>query len=101
MNPLSEMTLEELWALFPIDLRPHDTAWSGWYEEEKEFLDKVQVIEEYLRKNKIGRTQIKLNKKYLKEVVIKLKEECNLTHQEIADEVGINRVKVTRIINGR
>lgn len=69
------------------------------YQEDRTFLDKMQVIEEYMRKNNIKKEEIKLNKKYLKEIVIKLKEECNLTHQEIANEMGINRVKVTRIIS--
>lgn len=69
------------------------------YEEDKEVLDKYQVIEEYEKKNKISKEEIKLDNKYLKEIVIKLRKECNLTHQEIADEIGINRVKVTRIIN--
>ena len=69
------------------------------YKEDRDYLNKKQVIEEYLRSNKIRKDEIKLNKKHLKEVVKNLKEECNLTHQEIANEIGINRVKVTRIIN--
>lgn len=31
---LSEMTLEELWELFPIILSEHKACWSDWYEEE-------------------------------------------------------------------
>lgn len=31
---LSEMTLEELWALFPIILTEHQDCWSDWYTEE-------------------------------------------------------------------
>ena len=30
---LSEMTLEELWDLFPIFLVQHDDQWNGYYEE--------------------------------------------------------------------
>lgn len=33
-KPLSEMTLEELWALFPIQLCPPDPRWPEWYREE-------------------------------------------------------------------
>lgn len=69
------------------------------YQEEKEVLDKVQVIKEYIKKKNIRKEDIKLNKGYLKELAIELREKCNLTHQEIADEIGISRVKVTRIIN--
>ena len=30
---LSEMTLEELWDLFPIFLVQHDDRWNGYYKE--------------------------------------------------------------------
>ena len=32
---LSEMTLAELWQLFPIFLAPHQSCWQGWFCEEK------------------------------------------------------------------
>lgn len=35
---LSEMTLEELWELFPIMLKKYNTAYPEWYEIEKEKL---------------------------------------------------------------
>ena len=35
---LSEMTLEELWALFPIVLMPHDGTWKEAFQAEKERL---------------------------------------------------------------
>lgn len=31
---LEEMSLEELWQLFPIFLEEHDKDWSVWYKEE-------------------------------------------------------------------
>lgn len=37
-KPLSEMTNEELWALFPVILTPHDPQWGKRYETEKERL---------------------------------------------------------------
>ena len=30
---LSEMSLEELWQLFPIVLTKHQSCWKDWYEE--------------------------------------------------------------------
>lgn len=33
---LSEMTLEELWELFPIILSEHKSCWASWYEEERQ-----------------------------------------------------------------
>lgn len=35
---LSEMTLEELWELFPIVLTEHNPHWAQWYAEEAEAL---------------------------------------------------------------
>jgi GrpB-like predicted nucleotidyltransferase (UPF0157 family) len=37
-KPLSEMTLQELWQLFPIQLSEHKEYWKDWYQEEKNFL---------------------------------------------------------------
>ena len=39
-KPLSEMTLEELWQLFPIILTGYDPDWKNYYEEEKTLLEK-------------------------------------------------------------
>jgi len=46
---LSEMTLEELWWLFPIILREYNPAWAEWYKEEaallqRHFGSKIQRI---------------------------------------------------------
>lgn len=32
---LFEMSLEELWTLFPIILSPYESCWEDWYEEER------------------------------------------------------------------
>lgn len=40
-KPLSEMTLEELWELFPIFLTEHRDCWAGWYKEEADILQGV------------------------------------------------------------
>ena len=37
---LSEMSLEELWLLFPIFLEEHKDCWEEWYREE-EYLLKI------------------------------------------------------------
>ena len=41
MKKLSEMTLEELWALFPIILTEHRAEWADWFAEEKALLDSL------------------------------------------------------------
>ncbi|WP_066504146.1 GrpB family protein [Abyssisolibacter fermentans] len=56
---LSEMTLEELWELFPIILKEHNTDYKNWYEIEKQrllsFIDKKSII----RINHIGSSAVK------------------------------------------
>lgn len=34
MKSLKDMTLKELWSLFPINLVDHDSRWKAWAEEE-------------------------------------------------------------------
>ena len=38
---LSEMTLEELWRLFPIFLTEHKPYWTEWYKEEVDSLKQI------------------------------------------------------------
>lgn len=54
---LSEMTLEELWELFPIILKEYDTAYPTWYEIEKEKLMKNFDEKTIVRISHIGSTQ--------------------------------------------
>ena len=53
---LSEMTLEELWQLFPIILTEHQDCWKEWYLEEEALLKKVLLQME--RISHIGSTAI-------------------------------------------
>ena len=55
---LSEMSLEELWELFPIYLTEHQDSWSEWYEEEVNFLKSILPVISDLRINHIGSTAI-------------------------------------------
>ena len=53
---LSEMTLEELWQLFPIYLTEHKPCWREWYLEEETLLKKVFCADEII--SHIGSTAI-------------------------------------------
>lgn len=53
---LSEMSLEELWQLFPIFLTEHQMCWNEWYFEEAAFLEKE--IPRVERISHIGSTAI-------------------------------------------
>ena len=54
---LSEMTLEELWGLFPITLTEHNANWERYYAEEASELQKVLPNGTIV--NHIGSTAIK------------------------------------------
>lgn len=60
MSPsLEEMSLEELWQLFPIFLREHQDEWKEWHETERlrllSFLPEHQIV----RLSHIGSTSVK------------------------------------------
>lgn len=57
-SPLSEMKLEELWALFPIFLAEHNNNWNEWYGEEAGRLSTFLPMEN-ARLSHIGSTAIK------------------------------------------
>ncbi len=40
-KPLQDMTLNELWELFPIVLVPHNPKWIGWAKDEMELLSSI------------------------------------------------------------
>ena len=56
---LSDMTLEELWELFPIQLAEHNELWSAYYEEMKKNIEQVLSDCSVARISHIGSTAIK------------------------------------------
>lgn len=55
---LSEMTLEELWELFPIILSEHRDIWNFWYDEEKKRITGFLKMDNVII-NHIGSTAVK------------------------------------------
>ena len=58
MKKLEEMTLAELWELFPIILKDHNVDYEKWYEEEKQQLTELFADFPIQRINHIGSTSI-------------------------------------------
>ena len=56
-KPLTEMTLAELWQLFPIELTPHNPAWADWYQAEAALL-RQYLYPEHICIHHIGSTAI-------------------------------------------
>lgn len=55
---LEEMTLEELWQLFPIFLTENNPKWKDWYNEEEQVLINLIPKESLVRISHIGSTSI-------------------------------------------
>lgn len=57
-RPLSELSLEELWQLFPIELTRPDPNWKDWFREEKKELQRILSISN-IKIEHIGSTAVK------------------------------------------
>lgn len=57
-KPLSEMSLDELWQLFPIYLTKHNPSWQDWYYEERNHIIRVLPKDGAFRISHIGSTAV-------------------------------------------
>ncbi|MDR0980249.1 MAG: GrpB family protein [Methanocalculaceae archaeon] len=74
---LSEMSLEELWQLFPIFLTEHQDCWKDWYAEEKSLLE--SLLPQTAQINHIGSTSIHtIWAKPIIDILVEVPRECNL-----------------------
>ncbi|MCI1931154.1 MAG: GrpB family protein [Clostridia bacterium] len=87
---LSEMTLEELWELFPIILKEHNPEYKNWYEIEKKELLSCIEKKDIIRINHIGST-------YVKGLIAKPTVDILL---EIDTKTNIKQLTDTLIFNG-
>jgi len=55
---LSEMSLEELWQLFPVKLSPYNFSWKDWYLQEEKLIIKTAGQSSILRISHIGSTSV-------------------------------------------
>lgn len=79
-KPLSEMTLEELWALFPIILTEPDPRWADWYVEEEQLLQSVLPSEYAIRIRHIGSTAIRgIWAKPIVDILVETAEDVDLS----------------------
>lgn len=79
MKNLEEMTLEELWELFPIILKEHRAEYADWYEEEQQNLTRLLAEFEIQRINHIGSTSVEgLIAKPIVDILLELPEGYDL-----------------------
>lgn len=76
---LSEMTLEELWELFPIILKEHNTDYKNWYEIEKQNLLNC-IDKKYIKRiNHIGSSAVEgLVSKPTVDILLELDDVCDI-----------------------
>lgn len=55
---LEDMSLEELWQLFPIFLEEHNKDWAAWYKEESRRIQSFLPANQLLKMNHIGSTSV-------------------------------------------
>ena len=74
---LSEMSLKELWKLFPICLKEHQPYWKEWYTEEENLLkNRVPELE---RISHIGSTAISsVYAKPIIDILVEVPKRCDL-----------------------
>ncbi|SHI96081.1 GrpB domain, predicted nucleotidyltransferase, UPF0157 family [Clostridium amylolyticum] len=76
---LSEMSLEELWQLFPIILKKHNPMWREWYLQEKNLIMTIIGNNHIKRINHIGSTSVNgLISKPTIDILLEITEDCNL-----------------------
>lgn len=80
---LSEMTLEELWELFPISLVPHDDKWHEYYNYEEHLIRKILSNFSVDRISHIGSTAIKgIQAKNIIDIMIEISRKADI--EEVA-----------------
>lgn len=78
-KPLSEMTLQELWELFPIILTEHKSCWPELFKEEKQKLTDI-LPENDIKINHIGSTAIQnIQAKPIIDILLEIPEEASMT----------------------
>lgn len=73
---LSEMTLQELWELFPIALVPHDGKWKAQYREEERLLQTALADVKVAMISHIGSTAVEgIMSKNIVDILVEIGQE--------------------------
>jgi len=84
---ISEMTLEELYELFPVILKEHNPQYKEWYETEKQNILKSISADDIIRINHIGSSAVKgLLAKPTVDILLEVDGGCNISR--LIDDIG-------------
>lgn len=77
---LSEMSLEELWELFPIFLTKHKSYWKDWFDDESKRLEAILPQNQIVRINHIGSTAVDtIWAKPIIDILVEISKKSNMT----------------------
>ena len=98
VKPLSEMTLKELWQLFPIILSPHDPEWKNFYKKEADLLQK-HFGKTAVRIRHIGSTAVEgLLAKPTVDILLEVADNANLAAvRQLTIECGYTVMEETTV----
>ena len=87
---LSEMSLEELWQLFPIYLTEHNKSWTAWYAEEEITLMEHLPADQIKRISHIGSTAVKgIWAKPIIDILVEVTSESDLRQfKPVLEKIG-------------
>jgi len=77
VKELRELSLEELWQLFPIELAPYNEQYPLWYQEEAKKINSI-LGKDIIRINHIGSTSVKnLVAKPIVDILLEVDNACD------------------------
>ncbi|AWH76351.1 GrpB family protein [Clostridioides difficile] len=86
---LEDMTLEELWNLFPIFLTNHKECWKNWFKEEQYRLTEILPMQKIVRISHIGSTSVStIYAKPIVDILIEIIPDYNM--KDIKDLIESN-----------
>lgn len=87
---LSELSLEELWTLFPIILKEHNPNYKDWYEEEKQRIISNAEPKSIVRISHIGSTAVEgLVAKPTVDILLEIDGACGVSEiTEVLENLG-------------
>ena len=87
---LSELSLEELWTLFPIILKEHNPNYKDWYEEEKQRIISNVEPKSIVRISHIGSTAVEgLVAKPTVDILLEIDGACGVSEvAEVLENLG-------------
>lgn len=96
---LSEMSLEELWQLFPITLTTHRTYWKDWYAKEADLLQHILPTDYVDRISHIGSTAVAgIWEKQIIDILVEVSEDSDFRSLKIMVQSALSEQALTVIM---